>query len=274
LETKVNDLEIRAKIYGNALNRKKINVEQGYYNSSIDTIIWNKNSRNEFAEVNPGDSGSVSFSISPTSLYSGQGGMIFEPVINVEVSLSAKQPLEENEIKKLDNSESKIIRIISNIGLFTKALYSVGAFANTGPIPPKVEKETTYTIVWILSNTANNISRTVVRSKLPSWVKFVGPISPPSEDLTYNPSTKEIIWNVGGVPRGTGITEKEREVSFQISLTPSLSQVGKMPTLINEAILTGHDDFAKVDVMVNKTSLNTFLLDDPSFPSGGGSVIE
>lgn len=274
LDTKVDDLEIRAKIYGNALNRKTINVEQGYYDSSSDTIRWDKNSQNKFGEVSPGDSGSVSFSLSPMSLYSGTGGILLDPTINIDVSISAKQPLLGNEIKTLENSESKIIRIISNIGLGTKALYYSGPFANMGLVPPKVEKETTYTITWTLSNTANNVSGTKVRTTLPSWIRFVGPVSPPSEDLNYNASTKEIIWNVGGLPKGTGITGAGKEVSFQIGFTPSLSQVDKMPNLINETSLTGHDDFANVDVRVNKNSLNTLLVDDPSFSAIGAKVVE
>ena len=274
LDTKVDDLEIRAKISGNALNRKTINVDQGYYNSSIDTIIWDKNSQSKFTEVSPGASGSVSFSMEPISLVSGSNGMLLEPTINIDVSITAKQPLEGNEIQKLDNSESKIIRIISNVGLSNKILYYSGAFKNTGAIPPKTDKEITYTVVWALSNTANNISGAKITSTLPVWVKFMGPVSPPSEDLTYDPVTRQITWNIGGIPKGTGITEGDREVSFQIGFTPSLTQVGTMPVLINDTTLTGHDDFANVDVKVNKTALNTMLQDDPDFVGTGAKVVE
>jgi len=109
---------------------------------------------------------------------------------------------------------------------------------------------------------------------LPTWVRFIGPISPPAEDLNYNASTREIVWNIRSIPKGTGITEIEKEVSFQIGFTPSLSQLGKMPILINEATLTGHDDFANVDVRVKKGTLNTMLKDDPSFVGNGAKVIE
>lgn len=274
LDTKVNDLEIRAKISGNAVNRKTINARDGYYNSSIDTIIWDKNTNRKFAEVSPGDAGSIIFSVSPVSLYSASGGMLISPTVKIDISVSAKQPLEGNEIKSLANSESKIIRVISNVGLATKAMYYSGAFKNTGPIPPKVEKETTYTIVWSLSNTANNISGVQVRSSLPSWARFIGTVSPPTEDLSYNASTREIVWSVGGLPRGTGITDTDREVSFQVGLTPSLSQVKTSPDIILGATLTGYDDFAKVPVQVSKIPLDTLLLNDPVFPPLGDKVVE
>ena len=274
LDTNINDLEIRAKILGNAVNRKTINAMQGFYNSSDDIIIWDKNSYSQFKEVNPGDSGSVDFSFSPLSLFSVSGGVLSNPSIDIEINIAGKQALEGYDLKDLNNSGSSIIRIISDVGFGTKALYYSGPFKNAGPTSPTVEKETTYTVIWTLSNSANNISKAQIRSTLPSWMRFVGPFSPAVEDLTYNSSTKEITWNVGNIPKGTGITGAEKEIAFQIAFIPSLSQIGSLPVIINDSILTGHDDFANVDVRVSKTSLNTKLDNDPLFPSSEGVVTE
>ncbi len=274
LDTKVNDLEIKAKISGNAVDRKTIKASQGFYDSAADTITWDKNSLSKFSEVNPGDSGSVSFSISPLSLFSAMGGILPDPVVNISVSISGKQLVSGYAASNLNNSESGIVRIISDVGFMNKALYYSGPFVNKGSVPPKVGKETSYTVVWFLSNTSNNISKGVVRSSIPSWVNFVDSISPTTENLTYNPSTREITWDIGRIPRGTGITTAGRSVSFQVAFTPSLSQVGTTPVIINEAILTGHDDFANVDVKVSRPSLRTQLEDDPKFPHAGGTVVE
>jgi len=274
LDTKVDDLVIRAKISGNAIDRKTISAQQGFYDSANDTITWDKNSKSEFGEVNPGDSGSVNFSISSLSLVSSSGGMLVDPIVNVNVSISGKQLISGYATADLNNSDSGTIRIISDVGFATKALYYSGAFTNTGPIPPKVGEETSYTVVWSLSNTANDVSKTIIRSSLPSWMKFSGSVSPSTEDLTYNPSTKEIVWNAGRIAKGTGITGSSRSVSFQIIFTPSLSQVRTTPIIINDAILTGHDDFANVDVRVSKTSLRTQLINDPLFPPAGDVVVE
>lgn len=274
LDTKVDDLKIQAKISGNAFNRKTINAQQGFYDSSTDTITWDKTSLNEFSEVNPGDSGSVNFSVSPLSLFSITSGILSNPTINIDISISGKESVQGYATTNLTNSNSGIIRIISDVGFADQALYYSGSFTNKGPIPPKVGQETSYTIVWSLSNTANNISKGVVSSSIPSWMRFVGPISPSDESLTYNSSTKEIIWNIGGISKDTGITGLGHSVSFQVAFTPSLSQVSTMPIILNDAILTGHDDFANVDVRVNKSSLRTSLNNDPLFPPIGGTVVE
>lgn len=273
LDTKINDLSIVAKISGTAFNKKSININQGVYNSLANTITWDKSTTSNFTAVNPGEYGSVSFSLSPLSLFSSLG-VIPDPAISIDVSITGRQPLEGYATKNLDNSESKTIKIISDVGFANKLLYYSGRFSNTGPIPPKAEKETTYTVVWTLSNTSNNISKAQVKSTLPPWVRFVGPILPPGEDVTYNPSTKEILWNIGNLAKGTGITTAGREVSFQLSFLPSVSQIGTAPVLVNDAILTGHDDFANVDIRVNKSSLNSRLTNDPAFPASGDRVIE
>ena len=82
------------------------------------------------------------------------------------------------------------------------------------------------------------------------------------------------MWNVDRVSKGAGITGASRSVSFQISFTPSFSQINTVPVLINDSILTGHDDFANVDVRVNKAGLNTQLDNDEAFPLTAGVVIE
>ncbi|KKR65851.1 MAG: hypothetical protein UU07_C0023G0002 [Parcubacteria group bacterium GW2011_GWF1_40_5] len=172
LDTKVNDLVIKAKISGNAVNRKTVNAGQGFYDSSQDVVTWDKNSVKSLKDVNPGDSGSVDFSFSPLSLFSGSGGILNEPSINIEVSIKGKQALEGYATEDLSNSDSTVIKIISDVGFAAKAFYYSGAFTNTGPIPPQVEKATSYTIVWSLSNTSNNVSKASIRSNIPPWVRF------------------------------------------------------------------------------------------------------
>ena len=274
LETRVDDLQIKAKISGNAFNRSSIIAQQGFYDSSKDTITWDKNSKNQLKELNPGDSGSVSFSVSPLSLFSASGGILTNPKINIELSISGNQAIEGSDLNELNNSNGAIIHIISDVGFSGKALYYSGPFTNTGPIPPKAEQSTTYTIMWTLSNTANSISKAQIKATIPSWINFVGPISPVGEGLTYNDSTREIIWNADRIPKGSGITGPARSASFQVSFKPSLSQVNTNPLIINEAVLTGHDDFANVDIVVKKASLNTRLDSDVAFPSGGGTVVK
>ena len=273
LDTRVDNLEIRAKISGNAVNEKTISARQGFYNSSSDTIVWDRNTIGSFREISSGERGSVSFSLSPLALFSA-GGLLNSPTIKIEVEVVGKHTMEGYETDNLSSRESSTIRIISEAGLAGKALYYSGPFSNTGPIPPKAETKTSYTIVWSLSNTSNNVSGAIVRASLPSWVSFANRVSPQDEDVTFNSTTREVIWDVGNIPRGTGFTTPGKEVSFIVELNPSISQIGSAPVLINDAVLTAKDDFANVNLRVNKASLNTRLVNDPAFPPNGDRVVE
>lgn len=273
LDTKVTDLQIEAKISGNAFNRNTVKANQGFYDSPRDTVIWDKGSTEKLSELNPGESGSVSFSVAPLSLFSSDGGLLANPMVNIEVSIAGKQAVQGFAVNEIKNSSSAVVRIISDVVFSTKALYYSGPFNNSGPIPPKAEQATTYTVVWTLSNTANSISKVQVHSTLPRWMTFLGTRSPSGENLTYNSSTKEIVWNADRIARGAGVTGAPKTVSFQVSLSPSLAQVGTSPIIINDALLTGHDDFANVDVKIKKTSLNTRLDGDPAFPTNGSDVV-
>jgi hypothetical protein len=101
----------------------------------------------------------------------------------------------------------------------------------------------------------------------------MGTISPAGENVRYNSSTREIVWDADRIARGAGINGPVRSVAFQLAFKPSVSQVGSNPIIINDAILTGHDDFANVDVKVNKAGLTTKLDGDEAFPQNGGIVI-
>lgn len=274
LEYRLTDMEVRAKISGNAYDRRTVKAQTGFYNSVENTIVWNKNYDSAFASVPSGGSGNLIFSLSPLALYSATDGMLTQPTINIDVTITGKYSSDVGVNQNISNSESKIVKLITEPGLGTKALYGIGPLKNTGPIPPKAEQETTYTIVWALTNSANNISKAQVRATLPPWIVFKNAISPTNENMTYNSTTREIVWNAGNLPRGTGITSASREVAFQVGFTPSLSQVGEAPTLINQAVLTGMDDFANVEVRVNKGVLDTRSVSDLNSTSKNAIVVE
>ena len=272
LDTKVDNLQIQAKLSGNALDPNTVNVPQGFYDSATNTITWDKTGVNALAELNPGDNGTLDFSFSPLSLVTASGGILSNPSVNIEVDVSGEQTGTGVAENNITNSSNATVNIISNVGFSDNALYGSGLFNNTGPLPPTVGKTTTYTIIWTVSNTSNSISNAQVISTLPSWVNFVGSFLPVDANLTYNSSTRQIVWNIDRIASGAGVTGAPQTVSFQVSLNPSLSQVNTTPTLLNDAVLTGHDDFANVNVSVTKSALNTDLSSDPTFTSGEGSV--
>jgi len=158
------------------------------------------------------------------------------------------------------------------LSLSSKINYSLGPFSNSGPIPPKADLMTTYTVTWSLSNSSNDVSEVEVSARLPSYVGWLANFTPSNENLSYNSTNGVVTWDVGHLDNGTGFGAPSREISFQISLLPSLSQVGIRPTLVGETELRGIDDFTGANLDSTKGALTTRLSSEEG--SGSGSVVK
>lgn len=269
---KILDGEIEVKLKGSIIDKSSVVVDRGYYRSVNNTIVWNKNTNGELSEIGPGESGRLGFSFNLLDNYSSN--VFVNPEINIDFSAKGNRVSESNIIESIDSSISRKIKIGSDLLVTPRAIYYSGPFVNSGPIPPKVDKETTYTITWNITNTYNSVSDAMVISSLPTYMKWMGVVSPKSENIYYNPVGGEIIWTVGDIKSGTGISSGSKEISFQVALLPSISQVGQIPRLINDVTITGVDKFTNNELKNTIKGVTTRLNTDPAFSSGDEIVKE
>ncbi len=268
--TTITDAVIEVKLKGEVLNRFSVySSSGGFYRSIDDTIIWDKTGEPRLAVIEPGTKGSMSFSFSPVTLGVGAVRNIKNPEITIEVKARARRASDVGVSDEITTFASRKIRIETDLRLAVKGLYFSGPFANTGPLPPKAENETTYTVVWTVRNASNNTSNVSVKTTLPIYVKWLGKISPEGEDISYNNSGAEVTWNVGRILAGG-----TREAAFQISLLPSLSQLDTAPQIIGDSFLSAFDDFTKTELRDRKAPVSTILLSDPQFSSNQGAVVQ
>ncbi len=263
LDSRIADLEIQAKLSGESLNRLSVSAGNGgYYNSLDNTILWNKITSPGQAVVDPGETGLIGFSFSPlplsSLLYSGIRGN----EMTVDITVKARRLSGANIPEEIFTGISKKILVSSNIALSGRSLYYTGAFSNQGPVPPKAEVNTTYTAVWALTNTLNSVSGMRVSATLPVYVTWLGNVSS-GESVVYEPANRSIVWNVGDLPAGTGFSSSPREAAFQVSIVPSLSQLGSSPTLITEAVASGVDRFSSVPLKSTTKAVSTDIEDGP-----------
>lgn len=265
LPTLVTDGQIIATVTGNALDRATINARDGFYNSLNNQIIWDKNTTSDLVNIDPGASGVVEFDFKPISLVGSSSG-VKDPQIEISVSIKGRQPSLGSTFSDINNFIKKIVKINSDFQIAPSASYSSGA------MPPKVGVETKYLITWSLSNSVNTINQAQAKSVLPVYVKWVGLKSGSKENVTYNEVTREVIWNIGTVHPNTGI-DSNKEVSFILSITPSLSQVGSVPQLMKDVYLTGQDSFANILIKNKRNPITTLLLNEPTFIRGNERVV-
>lgn len=266
------DASLAVRIQGQIFDRSSVFAGQGFFRSVDNTLIWDQSRDPLLSAIGAGDNGreSFTFTIFPNS----QIGGLKNRQMTLDVTMTGKRLNERGDSEIVSSTISKTVKLATDLTLSSRLLYFSGPFTNTGPIPPKVETETTYTAVLTLSNNANDVENAKVVTTLPAYVKWLGVSSPASEKISYNPVGGEVVWEVGSIKSGTGFGTGPREVAFQIGFLPSLSQVGGIPTLVGEISASGDDTFVNSTIRSNtKSAMTTELSSDPNFESGGGVVV-
>lgn len=266
LSTRITDGEILVGLSGNVLDWASIEGGDGFYDSSKNQIIWDKNMVSDLESIEPGEEGSVSFKFKSASLI-GLNNTIKDPQIELNVSIKGRQPTQGSTFSDVNNFSKKIIKILSNFQIASSAVYS------SGFLPPKAEKETKYIVTWTLSNTSNAINGAQAKTILPIYVNWVESLTGGSERISYNEVTREVVWDIGNVSPNTGFNSN-REASFMISLKPSMSQVGSVPQLTKEVNLYGQDSFTGVSINKRAGGITTSLKNDPNYKSGNERVVQ
>jgi hypothetical protein len=269
---RITDGRIEAKLSGNALDRSSVEVDDGYYDSSTDTIIWEAGRTPGLDTIAPGSDGRVSFSFE--SLASTPGQSIANPIINVSVSAKGDRVDVTGASSEISTAVTRSVKLVSNLALSSRGFYSQGGIDNSGPIPPKVDQETTYTIVWTVTNTSNNITGAKVTATLPPNVSWKGVTIPTDANITYNPTGGVVTWLAGTIPKNADIGSGAKQVAFQISLKPSANQLGKVPELVSTADITGLDSFTGATIKTSAGAVTTRISGDLTYKSGDDIVKE
>lgn len=263
---------VKEDIDSSVLDYTTLNMAGGYYDSKEKTIIWKAPDYKEFASLAPGQSGTIRFDIKVKNVLpinnENDKNFVISSVAKID-SPDIPTPVEMNKIisgNKID------IKVNSKLVLEARGYYDDKTIPNSGPIPLKVNNDTTYTIHWLVSNVSNDVSSAKVESSLPTGVSYTGKISPENSDFEYNERTNSIIWDLGDLPAGTGIINSPKEIAFQIKVRPSISQLGKSLDILNQSVFSATDAFTGIDLKMTVNKKTNILSEDTSL-SGAQSVM-
>lgn len=267
LDIEVEDLVIEAKFAGQALDKGSVIATRGFYRSLDSTIVWSKDDDASFARVAPGERGEVEFSF--TARGSSGSSVITNPEMTVAVSVSGKRVSAQSVPETISSAFSKTIRVGSALAMTTRSRHFSGPIQNSGPMPPRADQETTYTVTWSVKNPSNTVSNTKASATLPSYVRFLGASVPGAESVSYDERSRTVSWNLGDVRAGSGFSAAAREVSFKVGITPSSSQVGSTPTLVGRVVVSGDDRFTGARVSAEGNPITTAITGGESGYSDG-----
>jgi hypothetical protein len=244
LDDSLSNLELELSLNGPALDQNSIQAPGGFFQSGNTTITWSKDTQSDFRSVAPGAKGSLQFSFA-TLPPGAANTLITNPTITLNLTVRAVRQGDGGG-DTVTSAASAKVTLASKLWIGAEAMYGTGAFQNTGPVPPRAETATTYTVTWTVKNSANAVANTFAETTLPTYVSFV--TAQTGSGITYDSGSRTVRWSIGDVKAGLGYTSPSKQAAFQVRLTPSASQVDSVPPLTGPTSIHGQDRFAQVDV--------------------------
>ncbi|OGZ43427.1 MAG: hypothetical protein A2719_05500 [Candidatus Ryanbacteria bacterium RIFCSPHIGHO2_01_FULL_45_22] len=262
LPVSARNVVLEATLSGAAIDYARVRSQNGSYDSANRRMVWTASQLPEFRFVEPGAAGSVEVSVPVLAQLPIQTLADKNFVVRLDAVFYTNTVPEGFVGVETAGKTSAFANVITQFGFASRGLYRDGVFANTGPLPPRAGKESTYTINWSVTSSGNDMENVSVRASLPANVQWKQKIEPAAEHVSYDPDTREVVWDTGFVIAGTGYTRPAREVSFQVGLVPGVSDVGRMPVLVSSAAVAGIDTFTGFRIEEKSAAVTTHLLDD------------
>jgi hypothetical protein len=261
----IYDAVIEVILEGNALDEASVSGGTGFYNSTKNTISWDGIGTEGLKEIIPGGSHTVTFSMNPRIPEEG----FKTPQIKATVNVKGKRVRESNAAQTLTGTISRTVKVETQTGIASQVFHTTGPFTNTGPVPPVAEKPSTFTVITALNNGSNPLSDTVLEAILPPYVTWLGKSESSVGTLSYNESTRTVSWKIGDVDAG-----KTLAAAYQVSILPSVNQIGTVPALVLEQRSRAKDRFTGTTVRASAPDITTQLNDEQDETKQEGRVRE
>lgn len=255
LPTSIANATVAVTLSGQGVDYASIQTPNGFYRSSDRTIIFSRDTDPALAELAPGASGLGTFSFA--TLPPKQFGAA--PAVTFTISVSGTRAGQTNVPETVSASATKTVKVVTQVALTAAALHSGGPLSNSGPIPPRAEQATTYTVQWNVQNPGSTIAGGSMSTILPSYVSYTGKTAG-SGSFSYDDKSRTVSWNTGDLAQGRSV-----QGAFQVSLTPSSSQKGSAPALTGPATFSGYDRYAGVQIEATADPVTTETRGDPGY---------
>lgn len=248
-EKSLENLFLIVNLEGRPFDLASVKAERGTFKEGDTSIIWEAKDVTKLRFLGKGEEGKVEF------------------WINVKDSWEVFSSQDENftlrnKVILSDAREEFELKVNSRLAIEQAAHYQDEVFGNSGPLPPQVGTQTTYTVIWQVKNLYSDAENVTVRATLPQEVSMTGKIFPENAPLTLDSASREIVWKVGDVAAGTGTFDPVASVAFQVALLPTSSQRGSASQLMGESRVQGSDAFSEQTLAASNSALTTNLPND------------
>lgn len=253
----LNNLFIVNQLDGEAFDFQTIKSDTGNYQAGDNSVVFDWRRVSQLQYLAPMEEGKVDFWIK-----------LKDDLGNV------KNPVLRNKAFVSQVKQEFVTKISSKLEVVQKGYFQDEVFGNTGPLPPRVEEATSYTIMWQVKNYYSDVKNVKVKAVLPSGVELSGNIFPEDaiSKFAFDSASREIVWSVGDLTRGTGVSEPAPDIAFQVVFIPLNSQRGRTPEILGAAQISGEDSWTDAQIQGTANPVKTDLPDDPTMTPEKGIV--
>jgi hypothetical protein len=235
----LEDLSIVIALSGDAVIYNSVDPTTGYYDSIAKTITWNKATFPDFAVIPPNGQGALQVLLPIVAKGTNS------PALKITVTGVATSKSADDVVATV----TKNYAVSGSATLVASTQYKTSSFANAGPIPPRPNQETTYTVNLRVS-AQNAIGNTKVSFTLPAYVTWRNVTSDPR--VVYESKTRTVSWNIGRIDQGKSVM-----ADIGLSVRPSQSHVGQSPVITSGIILDADEEASRIHLKSTLSPLTT-----------------
>ena len=255
----ISNVILLAQLDDSFVDISTLDISFGSFDGRTNSIIWSQSGVPGLAVLDPGEEGFVSFSVSSRSGISPKSLDDKNLEIASTVQITSGSIPEKLEGLPVDSQDTVKVKLNTILGFNTSAYYNDGPIKNSGAMPPKVGRDTTYAVSWQIANSLNDAKNVVIEASVPLSVRWTGVVDPPDAGITFDENTGLIRWEPGVVFAGSGYTIPSQRVDFQLSYQPSIIDVGKPFQLMSESKLTAVDAFTGYEISRSSLGVDSSL---------------
>ena len=234
----------------------------GSYNGLTQTLSWNASNDPNLAAISPGSGGSESFSINVKSYYPIVKMSDKNFVLRVKAQVQSPTQIPGSNLSNTTGATEYDTDVMGAVSIAAKGYFydPSSTIVNSGPLPPKVNQTTEYTIHWIITNYSTDISNVSIKASLGVNVSCGKIISSTvSSQPVCNQQNGTVTWNIDKIPATAGIVLSPVEAIFQVQATPAQIQINAPMTLLGPTQITATDDFTGLTLQSSARAVNTLL---------------
>ena len=235
-----------ARLKGDLFDFQTIHSDLGQCEPGDNSIVWDWRQVPALRFLEAGQEGEVEFWVKLKNSWPYRGK------IDENLSLIDKITFPSQAQKEF------VTKVNSHFEVSQKGYIDDEIFGSEGPLPPRVGKDSFFTIVWRVKNFYNQVKNVKMEATLPPEVKLTGEILPESAGITFDSQSRQLIWSIGDLSPGQGI-EEPVQLAFQIALTPNGSQRGKAPVLVSDVVVSGEDQWTGKTIFATSSAIDTSL---------------